>query len=184
MEKITSEMGIVELGSYICTELEKEGVDVALSGEACMEIYSKKFASYDIDLIERYSTQHKTIMKVMEKLGFEQDRGKYFKHKNNQYMVEFPTGPVTVGDEFVKEFATIETEFGLLRLLSVTDCIKDRLSAFVYHFDEECLYQAVDVALNNKIDYENLDKWVTNEAGNSMQKGYDRFTKEIELQSK
>lgn len=173
MNSITPDMGIVEIGSYICTQLEKEDIHVVLSGGACMEIYSAKFSSYDIDLIERYSTQHKKIQVTMESLGFIQyKKGKYFKHQNNKYMVEFPTGPVAVGDEIIKEVATIETEFGYLRLLSATDCIKDRLCAFVYHFDEECLHQAVDVAIHNDIDYEELSRWVANEAGTSMKKGY------------
>ena len=180
MDKVRPEMSITELGSYICSELEKNNIHVVLSGGACMEIYSSKFASYDIDLIERYSSQHKAILETMKLLGFKQEKkGKYFKHDNNPYMVEFPTGPVTVGDEFVKDIATIETEFGYLRLLSATDCIKDRLCAFVYHFDEECLYQAVDVAQHNSIDYDNLEEWVSNEAGTSMAKGYKRFKVEL-----
>ncbi len=180
MDKVTPDMSITELGSYICSQLEKNNIHVVLSGGACMEIYSSKFASYDIDLIERYSSQHKAILETMEFLGFKQEKkGKYFKHENNPYMIEFPTGPVTVGDEFVKDISTIETEFGYLRLLSATDCIKDRLCAFVYHFDEECLYQAVDVAQNNSIDYDNLDKWVSSEAGTSMAKGYEQFIKEF-----
>ena len=180
MGKITPSMSIQEIGSYICSQLEGKGIHVALSGGACMELYSSKFSSYDIDLIERYSTQHKKIALTMKELGFNQhEKSKYFKHEDNPYMIEFPTGPLTVGDEFVKEVATIETEFGYLRLLSPTDCIKDRLCAYVYHFDEVCLDQAVDVAINNEIDYDNLEKWVSNEAGTQMDKGYQNFIEEI-----
>lgn len=92
MDKVTPDMGIAELGSYICSELEKNDIHVVLSGGACMEIYSSKFASYDIDLIERYSSQHKEILKTMELLGFKQEKkGKYFKHKNNPYITPFYT---------------------------------------------------------------------------------------------
>lgn len=171
-------MGILELGSLVCSELEKHDVHVVLSGGACMELYSKKFSSYDIDLIERYSSQHKKITQVMIALGFVL-KDKYFKHENNPYMIEFPTGPVTVGDEFVKEVAVIETDFGCLKLLSPTDCVKDRLCAWIYHYDDECLDQAVDVAKNNAIDYENLRTWAESEAGNSMKNGYQKFIYEL-----
>lgn len=49
-------MSMIELASYICSELEKADIEVVLSGGSCVEIYSRgDYTSYDLDLINRYN---------------------------------------------------------------------------------------------------------------------------------
>jgi len=40
--KEVKEMNMEELGAYICSALEKEGIDTVLSGGCCVEEWSKK----------------------------------------------------------------------------------------------------------------------------------------------
>jgi hypothetical protein len=42
------------------------------------------------------------------------------------------------------------TSTGILRIISATDCVKDRLAWYYHDNDKECLEQAVLVAENNK----------------------------------
>ena len=50
-------------------------------------------------------------------------------------------------------------ETGTLQLLSPTDCVKDRLTAY-YHWDDlQALEQAKMVAKNHKIDFEEIRRW-------------------------
>ncbi len=54
-------------------------------------------------------------------------------------------------------------ETGQLRILSPTDCIKDRLAAFFHWDDMQCLEQAVSVASCNKIDLNEIHRWAVKE---------------------
>ena len=172
---------IEELAALVCEELKKYNIEVILSGGSCMELYSNsEYSSYDIDLIMRYGAKQNDVNKVMENLGFKPEKiSRYFKHPDNPYFIEFPDGPVAVGDQFLKEFAIRKTKFGELKLLKVEDCIKDRLCAYVYHFDTICLKQAVSVAKNNEIDYQELKRWAEAESGNGMVNALNEFLDEL-----
>lgn len=87
-----------ELGAYICTKLEEQGIKTVLSGGACAEIYSHgKYTSDDIDLINRYNAKEAQIREVMLALGFK-EHNRYYIHDDTAYFIEFPRGPLGVGD--------------------------------------------------------------------------------------
>jgi len=154
-----------DTAAYICTKLKENGIDVVLSGGSCMEIYThKNFSSYDIDFIANPSYTAKKISEVMLSIGFNKVDGRYYKYENNPNYIEFPTGPVSLGNEFPKKFDELKTLVGTLVLLTPTDCIKDRLCAYVYHGGNECFQQAMAVAHLNEIDINNLKKWAKNES--------------------
>ena len=100
-------MSLIELGSHICTALAKANIDVVLSGGSCVQIYSDgAYTSYDLDMINRYNDPFKKIKLVMESLGF-QEEGKYFTHPDTHYFIEFPPGPLGVGDATVSSIHEI-----------------------------------------------------------------------------
>jgi len=153
------EMTMPELASYICTKLEENNIEVVLSGGSCVEIYSRgDYTSYDIDLINRYNDTFFKIKSTMESLGFEEE-GKYFVYKDTKFYIEFPSGPLGVGDAPVEKIEEISTKYGVLKLLTPTDCIKDRLAAYYHWDDEQSLQQAIWVAQQNEINFNELKKW-------------------------
>jgi len=161
--KTIAEMSMKELGGYICDALIAKDIHVVLSGGSCVEIYSSgEYTSYDLDLINQYNEQFKKIQLVMESLGF-REHNRYFVHDDTKLFIEFPSGPLGVGDAPVEEIAEIETEAGVLRLLTPTDCIKDRLAAYYHWNDEQCLQQAIWVAQQNEFDMEAIKRWSINE---------------------
>ena len=162
-------MTMIELASYVCSELEKENIDVVLSGGSCVEIYSRgDYTSYDLDLINRYNDTFFKIKKAMEALGFKEE-GKYFIHVDTKYFIEFPSGPLGVGDSDVKYIEKIVTKYGVLKLLTPTDCVKDRLAAYYHWNDNQSLTQAIWVANKNDVDMEDLKQWSIKE------KSLDKF---------
>ena len=55
-------------------------------------------------LIDRYNGGHRKIKEIMAKLGFiEYKMKRYFVHKDTSLFIEFPRGPLGVGDAPVKE---------------------------------------------------------------------------------
>ena len=156
-------MNMTELAAFVCSELEKNNISVVLSGGSCVEIYSfGNYTSYDLDLINRYNEVFYKIKDVMTNLGFKEE-GKYFTHNETKYFIEFPSGPLGVGDDSVSKVDEIKTKFGTLKLLTPTDCVKDRLAAYFHWDDEQSLTQAVWVALKNEIDLENIEIWACKE---------------------
>ena len=96
----------------------------------------------------------------MQKLRFAEYKMKrYFVHKDTELFIEFPRGPLGVGDAPVKEVSSRKTETGTLKLLTPTDCIKDRLAAYYHWDDAQSLDQAVWVAQENKFDIEAVESW-------------------------
>ncbi len=161
--KSIKEMSMQELGAYVCSALEKEGIKTVLSGGSCVEIYSDgKYTTDDIDLVDRYNAGHKQIKKVMLSLGF-QEYNRYFVHDDTKWFIEFPKGPLGIGNAAVNEIATQENDAGILRLLTPTDCIKDRLAAYYYWDDLQGLEQAVWVATENEYDLDAIKKWSKDE---------------------
>ena len=152
---------MAELAAYVCSSLEKNGIDTVLSGGCCVEIYSNsRYTSDDIDLIDRFNGGHRKIKEVMESISFkEYSIKRYFVHKDTKYFVEFPRGPLGIGDEVVKNIEKLEMDTGILKLLSTTDCIKDRLAGYYYWDDMQNLEQAVMVALENDFDIVDIEKW-------------------------
>ncbi|HIP61229.1 MAG TPA: hypothetical protein EYG98_01590 [Sulfurovum sp.] len=154
-------MTMEELGAFICSALEREGIDTVLSGGSCVEIYSSgRYTSDDLDLIDRFNGGHRKIKVIMEKLGFrEYEMKRYFVHDDTELFIEFPRGPLGVGDAPVNEIACRRSKTGTLKLLTPTDCIKDRLAGYYHWDDTQNLEQAVWVAEANSFDMKAIDDW-------------------------
>jgi len=71
---------------------------------------------------------------------------RYFIQPGTLYRVEFPPGPLAVGEEPVKKIDKIQFPTGILRVISPTDCVKDRLAAYYHWGDRQGLAQAIMVA--------------------------------------
>lgn len=76
-----------------------------------------------------------------------------------QFFVEFPDGPLSVGEEPVKKISEFELVTGTLRIVSPTDCVKDRLCAFYFWNDQQGLAQAVLVAESQNVDIKEIKRW-------------------------
>ena len=161
--KSIKDMSMEELGAYVCSALEKEEIQTVLSGGSCVQIYSDgKYTTDDLDMIDRYNAGQKAIKKVMSKLGF-REFNRYFVHDDTPFFIEFPKGPLGVGDAPIKDIASVENDAGILRLLTPTDCIKDRLAAYYYWDDLQSLEQAVWVAKDNICNLEEIKLWSQSE---------------------
>ena len=157
--KTIKEMSTPELAAFVQSSLHDKGIDVVLSGGACVAIYSEnKYVSLDIDLVNNHFASRREIREAMQELGFE-EQGRHFIHPDTDLFVEFPPGPLSVGEEPVKEVREIRLDTGLLRLISPTDCAKDRLAAYYHWNDAQSLEQAVLVASSAEVDLGEVERW-------------------------
>lgn len=110
--KSLADMSIEELAGLVCETLENVGITTTLTGGACVAIWSGgKYVSRDLDFIGEGPIPRRRIKAALAEIGFEQ-KDRYFVHPDTEFFVEFPTGPLTVGDERVNkvELATRELD--------------------------------------------------------------------------
>ena len=157
--KSINNMSLGELAAFIDTHLRNKNINVVLSGGASVAIYSNhKYVSKDLDFIGRFSIDHKKVESAMLEIGFEK-QGRYYHHPKTSYFAEFISGPPTVGQDPISEIHEVELVTGIVRIISPTDSVKDRLAAFYHWGDNQSLEQALLISRSNDIDIENVKLW-------------------------
>lgn len=161
--KVVAEMTQAEVAAHVQSYLADQGIEVVLSGGACVSIYSNdRYVSLDIDFVNAYLASRKAIQDAMKEIGFI-EHGRHFTHPQTKFFVEFPPGPLAVGAEPVREINDLVLVTGRLRLLSPTESVKDRLIAYYHWNDRQCLSQAALIAEEHKIDVAEIERWSMNE---------------------
>ena len=169
-------ISIRSLAIFICDHLSSQGIETVLSGGACVSIYTKnQFLSYDPDFVLLDSSHKKRIREVLAQIGFHPE-GRHFLHSDTPFIVEFLSPPLSVGEEPVKKIKTIEESKRRLKLLSPTDCVKDRLAAFYHWNDRPSLEQAVMVSQAQSVDFKEIKRWSIQEG---MVDKYSTFLEEF-----
>ena len=161
--KKIGDMSLKELAFYISDFLRRNGVEAVLTGGACVSIYSEnKYLSYDLDFVIQRYRDGVNVREVLAGIGFF-ERDQSFYHEYTDYFIEFVPGPLAVGSEPVKDISELKSGSLKLRIISPTECVKDRLAAFYHWSDIQSLQQAVMVAKEQDIDLEEIERWSKNE---------------------
>lgn len=161
MKKPLSNISVKELAAMVGSKLKEYGIDAVLTGGAAVTIYSRnKYQSLDLDFVTNaVEYQPKEIKTAMAELNFELQTEGFFEHVDCPYIIEFIQPPLAVGREPVKKIVTLKTKQGSFRILSVTDCVKDRLAAYYHWNDLQSLEQALLVARRHKVDLKEIKRW-------------------------
>jgi hypothetical protein len=124
-----------------------------------------KYQSLDLDFVScAVEDNAKAIKEAMREIGFRRAAEGFFEHPDCPFIVEFIPPPLAIGSEPVKEVITAKTAIGSFKLLSPTECVKDRLAAY-YHWDDlQSLEQAIMVAKRKKINLREVRRWSIVEA--------------------
>jgi len=165
-------LSLEDFAIAISDYLSKNGIEAILSGGACVTVYTKnKFMSYDLDFVLISSDKQKKVRQLLTEIGFyEEDR--YFKHSDTEFFIDFISPPLSLGQEPVREISEIKKGGRVLKLLSPTDCVKDRLAAFYHWNDRQSLEQAVLVCKEVEVDLKEVKRWSINEG---MSDKYEKF---------
>ncbi|WP_158681747.1 hypothetical protein [Microbulbifer pacificus] len=142
-------MSITELAVIIARHLSGHGVEVVLVGGLAVEIYTENlYLTKDIDMVDISYQPPAALCKAMEELGFHK-KGRVFANPTTDITVEFPSAPLSIGDELVQQTTTVDLPTGQIPILLVEDVVKDRLSAFVHWRDTQSLVQATAILLKH-----------------------------------
>ncbi|HEY5548765.1 MAG TPA: hypothetical protein VIL17_04140 [Coriobacteriia bacterium] len=161
MRSVTHDTSLEELAALVSRALEAAGIMATLSGGAAVSLYSaNEYESCDLDFVTSERTS--AIAVAIAPLGFRRVPGaRQFEHPATAYYVEFPPGPLGFGETSVRddEAATLQTGFGPLRIVTPTQCVMDRLAAYVSWADNPSFDQAIMVARRHPIDWSALCEW-------------------------
>jgi len=157
-----------ELWHFVAWHLEGEGIRSVLVGGAVVAIYTEGlYRSGDLDMVPD-DLDRKRLVEALAKIGFEPTKSRYFKHPECAHLfLEFPRGPVEIGEEHPVIPAEIELEGRKLRLLSPTDSVKDRLAGYIHWKSRANFDQALLICQrqNGRVDLDAVRDWCAGEGG-------------------
>jgi hypothetical protein len=166
-----------DLWKYIATHLKNKGIDTVLVGGAVVSIYSDgAYKSGDLDFVLT-SMFVKNLSEAMREIGFVKKGGRHFIHPECKHLfVEFPSSFLEIGEDRKIKPDEMEIEGIKIKILSPTDCVKDRLASYIHFKARECLDQAVLVGKKHPIKLKEVKKWCQNEGAVSA---YEDFLKKL-----
>jgi hypothetical protein len=158
-----STTSIVELAAIVADHLRKHDIRVVLVGGLAVEIYSENiYLTKDIDMVDVSYRKPAELHKAMAEIGFEKT-GRVFSNSTIDITVEFPSAPITVGDERVTETTVVSSAAGDIPILKAGDVIKDRLAAYFHWRDKPSLVQALAVLVKFPEELQSIETFCENE---------------------
>ncbi|MDP9024874.1 MAG: hypothetical protein M3N13_05860 [Candidatus Eremiobacteraeota bacterium] len=131
------------------------------------------YMSDDADFILDADDPLTRIATALDPIGFQRHgKSRIFVHPESKFTVDFPKGPLSVGGDYIHDTHVLEHGDLRLRILTRTDCIRDRLAHFYYWNDYTALNAAVGVAAQNIDDVEMtlLRTWTKRESPALLEK--------------
>lgn len=153
----------------VSSALDRHSIVGVLTGGSAATVYAPDvYMSYDADFVLTSYPERQRLEKAVGEIGYVPSAcpGMY-EHPKTVYTLDFPSGPLSVGGDYVHETTTLERDGLRLRILTVTDCVRDRLAGFYYWNDYTSLNAAVGVARahRDRIDFDRLREWTERESG-------------------
>jgi hypothetical protein len=160
---------VEELWRLVAAHLEKRGIGVVLVGGAVASVYTEDaYLSGDLDFVkEDLFVRQEHVDEVMAEIGFQRKTRHYVHPECTQLFVEFVSGPVGIGEDTEIVPREVTQDGVTIKLLSPTDCVRDRLAGFIYHGGRDQMDQAVLVASAHPVEWATIEKWARGEAPGS-----------------
>lgn len=154
---------LADVAFAVCTALERAGYHVVLTGGSAATFYAPDaYQSDDIDFV--ITRRGHAGEEALASLGYVR-KGDFYKHPDSRYPLEFPNGPLAVGDDLITTWKTVRRRGEVLHVLSPTDSCRDRLASFLFWNDFSGLEQALAVfrACPKQVDLELIEDWCRRE---------------------
>ena len=156
---LTKKSPIKSVAAAVGRALAKADIDAVLTGGACATIYSRgAYLSHDLDFIIRAGGTRSTLDTAMASTGFTRAHDRYV-HDATPFFVEFPRGPLSIGDDTNIRPARLTIGRATIAALSPTDSCRDRLAAFYHWSDRQSLSVAVEIAFRERVNMTTIRDW-------------------------
>ena len=126
---ITGLSTLTDVAFDVCTALAEVGTRAILTGGSAATYHAPDaIESDDLDfVITLYGDG--TSAAAVATLGYRLEASMY-RHPLSRFTLDFPAGPLAIGDDFISRWATARGGDGLLHVLTPTDSCRDRLASF------------------------------------------------------
>lgn len=112
--RITRDSSLREVAFAVCTALDRVGVTAVLTGGGAATLYAPEaIQSFDLDFVLEVYSDEKLPGKALEELGYRRE-GHDYRHRASRFQLEFPAGPLAIGDERIERWATLHERSELL----------------------------------------------------------------------
>jgi len=156
---LTRRSTLAQVVAAVATALSDAGFTAVLTGGACATIYSDSaYQSHDLDFIIRSGGNQRTLAAALAAVGFRRDGDRYV-HSNTRFFVEFPRGPLAIGDDIDIRPVPLRVGTTTTLALSATDACRDRLAAFYYWSDRQSLKAALEIARRHPVRMATIRRW-------------------------
>lgn len=177
-----SKTSIVQLAAIVAEHLLQHGIEVVLVGGLAVEIYTANlYLTKDIDMVNTNYKKPALLHKAMVEIGFRK-QGRIYVNDTTEITIEFPPGPLSVGDDFITRTTVAKVAEGNIPILLVEDVVKDRLAAFMHWKDLQSLVQAVAILLKHKLKPDAFKEFCTrenNESDYELMQTFHRHAKDL-----
>lgn len=155
---------LTDVGFAVCTALSRVEIEAVMTGDSAATFYAPEaYQPRDLDfVITRRGARPGAP--ALAALGFTEKRQVY-RHAQSHFTLDFPRGPLQVGDEMLTRWRTERRNDEVLHVLTPTDCCRDRLASFLVWNDFSGLEQALAVATAQRtlIEFEVIGAWCQKE---------------------
>lgn len=178
--KITRRLNRKAFAAAVVKQLKKYEISAVLVGGACVSIYTnERHASHDLDFISPQA--HEKIEQALAEIGFKRKNNSY-KHIDSDFYVEFPSGPVAIGNEVpVKPDGGFTYRGTQVQMLSPTQSVMDRLSAWYHWNDHGSLINAILICESQPVNLDKIRRWSKLEG---EEKKYEQFLIDLKTNKK
>lgn len=150
---------LLDVIAVVSAALERAGIDAVLTGGASATVHSRgAYLSHDLDFIVRRGATRASLDEAMASAGFVRQIDRYV-HPRTAFFVEFPPGPLAIGDDLDIKPVRVQLSRGSTLALSATDACRDRLAAFYHWADRQSLRVAVAIAVANRVNLTAIRRW-------------------------
>ena len=156
---LTARSSLAEVAATVAEALARAGIRAVLTGGACATLYSEgKYQSFDLDFILQSAATARDLDDAMKSIGFGRS-GNHYEHPRARFLVEFPAGPLGIGDDLDIRPVTYRIGNVGVKVLSATDSCRDRLAAFYHWNDRQSLAAAVEICRRRKVNIAAVRRW-------------------------
>jgi hypothetical protein len=160
---ITERSTLRQVVEAVSHALDAHGIRAVLTGGACASLHSNgDYLSQDLDYIIQGRVTRVQLDGALAGLDFVRD-GASYRHPRSAFFVEFPAGPLAIGDDDLVDPVSVRVGRVPVLCLSATDSCRDRLAAFYHWNDRQSLDVAVRIALHQRVKTSVIRTWSLHE---------------------
>lgn len=157
--RLTTRSSLADVAVSVGDALRRAGIRAVLTGGACAHVYSGGvYLSRDADFVLGTPCTRVELDRALATVGFKRDRDRYV-HKLVPYFVEFPRGPLGIGEDVRIRPVWRAWRTARTLALSATDSCRDRLAAYYHWNDRQSLAAAVAIAGRHRIAFAKVRDW-------------------------